>query len=198
MGSRNRRPLSIAAVVAVALAVCAAGGATAWYSTRSGISNAFATAHVSPEIVEAFDVTSGVKSDVRVTVPDDGSNVAAYVRARVDLSWRDGDGAQLWDLPAGSDYDLVMGADVADAPGVSKWVRGDDGFYYWCSPVEPGASTSNLIDELRQTSAAADRTLVADVSVQAVQSDPAAAFNESWSTSSGLSVGAGGVLERRP
>ncbi len=75
---------------------------------------------------------------------------------------------------------------VADASGANSaynWVKASDGFYYWTSPVAPGAETGVLINRVTELKATEGRNLVVDISAQAVQAMPDEAVHDAWGCS---------------
>lgn len=206
--SRNPRRATVAVAAVAALALLGAAATFAYYTATSGITNMFTSAHVAPQVSEDFKPDVGTKERVCVTLLDDGKNIASYVRMSFSIYWQDGDGAQLWEEPLTSesglpmgilpDYTIVMGDALKSDPQQDAWVEGADGFYYWCSPLEPGTTTDALIKKVTWDLGRQDgRKLVVDVSVQGIQADPHRAFNEAWGESSDLVPGVDGVLVRK-
>lgn len=193
----GRRPLKRAVIVAVAvLAMCGAGGAVAWFGVQDNVLNTFTRGEIQPSIEEAFDASSTVKENV--FVKNEGT-APAYMRATVSIYWEDKNGNQLWDAPQeGQGYSITWG-DALTASTGERWIKGADGYYYWSVPVEAGGKTENLIDEVRQTGTVAGKSLVVDISTQALQANLSAGegFDKVWSASSGLAVGVDGVLVRK-
>ncbi len=197
--SRSRRiRLTIAAVLVLSL--LAVGTTMAWYAGASSLLNPFSRGEVSVVVDETFDPAVG-KRDVSVAVPENASNVAAYVRAKVDIYWEDGQGKRLWDAPVAKaddpqafDYDIVW-TPLGSAGSPSAWIKGSDGSYYWTSPVEAGAKTDPLIVSCVQNVRYDDgRSLVVDVATQAIQADPARAFDTAWGAGAGLAIGQDGTV----
>lgn len=194
--SRRMRRAAVVAVLCVALA--GAGGVFAWYCQTSGITNIFSKGAVEVGIDETFDPAAGEKRNVQVSVPGNNSTVPAYVRAQVDVYWEDAQGDRLWEAPvekksdpAAYDYELVWGTFDGAGP---TWVTGNDGLYYWTQPVNPGENTGDIIASCIETRRHTDgRTLVVDIAVQAVQSQPAGAFAD-WAAQSGLVVNGDGSI----
>lgn len=164
-------------VLAFAVVGVAVGGVIAWLSASNQVANQFEVGTVTPTVNEEFDEHT-TKKNVSVT---NSGNVPIYVRAQIHIYWQDANGNQLWDEPeAGTDYEIKWG------PTGSKWVEGDDGFYYWTEPLQPGEknATANLIDSLTDANNHDDgRKLVCDIAVQGIQADPADAVLEAWNSS---------------
>lgn len=205
---RAPRRATVAVAAVAALALLGAAGTFAYYTATSGITNMFTSAHVAPQVSEEFKPDAGIKENVGAALPDDGKNIASYVRMGYSIYWQDKDGAQLWEEPLSSesglptgippDYTIVMGDALKADPQPGSWVKGADGFYYWCSPLEPGTTTDALIKKVTWDLGRPDgRKLVVDVSVQGIQADPHRAFNEAWGESSDLVPGVDGVLVRK-
>lgn len=189
------------------LLVSIAGGTLAWFGQTDGVTNIFTSGSVKPQINETFDTDYTVKQDVKV---ENAGTMPAYLRASVAVYWLDKDGNQLWDAPAlGNDYSIewnVATSDVPDAPNApdapagGQWLQGNDGFYYWPMPVDKEQSTGILIKSARQIGTPTEgKKLVVDIASQALQAEGTAknAFNEVWSTSSGLVAGEDGTLARQ-
>ena len=161
-------------VLALAVVGVAVGGVIAWLSASSQVANQFEVGTVTPTVNEEFDERT-TKKNVFVT---NSGNVPIYVRAQVNIYWQDANGNQLWDKPVvDTDYEIVWGLTG------SKWVEGEDGFYYWTEPLQPGdeSETANLIDSITDKKTHTDgRKLVCDIAVQGIQADPADAVTEAW------------------
>lgn len=161
-------------VLALAVVGVAVGGVIAWLTASGRVENQFVLGEVTPTVNEKgpegddpFDnEVDSVKRDVTVT---NNGNVPIYVRAQVNIYWVDENGNQLWDEPE-NDYTLDMG----------NWTEGADGFYYWTKPLDPKATTENLLDSLTNKSTDDYPQLVCDVAVQAIQADPIDAVEEAW------------------
>lgn len=189
------------------LLVSIAGGTLAWFGQTDGVTNIFTSGSVKPQIDETFDTSYTVKQDVKV---QNTGTMPAYLRAFVAVYWLDKEGNQLWDAPAlGNDYSIewnVATSDAPDAPNApdapagGQWLQGNDGFYYWPMPVDKEQSTGILIKSARQIGTPTEgKKLVVDIASQALQAEGTAknAFNEVWSTSSGLVAGEDGTLARQ-
>lgn len=203
---RKRRLLTVAVAALVCVALGSAGLTLAWYTGASSILNIFAKGTIDVAVEETFEPAVG-KNDVKVSVPTNEDAMPVYVRAQVDVYWQDAQGTRMWDAPVEKssvqtdpaqtkeyDYEMTW-CSFGQAGSENAWVVGADGFYYWTSPVEPGQKTDPLIVSCTQKVRYSDgRVLVVDVATQAVQSDPARAFNESWGPHAGLQAADSGVL----
>ena len=189
------------------LLVSIAGGTLAWFGQTDGVTNIFTSGSVKPQIDETFDTDYTVKRDVKV---ENNGTMPAYLRASVAVYWLDKDDNQLWEAPVlGNDYSIdwnVATSDMPDAPNApdaaadAQWLQGADGFYYWSMPVEKKQSTGILIKSASRIGTPTDgKKLVVDIASQALQAEGTAknAFNEVWSTSSGLVAGEDGTLARQ-
>lgn len=209
MSSRNGRAsrmrVGVVALIGVVLAGSVAG-VLGWYQVPSSLVNAFTAGSVDVQIDEQFDPEAHEKRDVAVRVPENDAGVAAYTRARVEVYWQDASGARLWEEPvekaaapaaAPQEYDYELTWATADPAAAARWVQGSDGSYYWTAPVAPGDRTGNLVDRcVEQVRFDDGRQLVVEVVVQAIQADPARAFEQAWGSDSGLAVGSDGTLEQ--
>lgn len=179
----SKRKRIIALLVGVILLVGTAG-TLAWLSVTGVLVNQFGIGSVTPSVQETRN--GKVKSDVKAK---NTGTAPAYIRAAVDIYWQDQDGARLWDEPkeepkGEADYEIAWS--VADASGANSaynWVKASDGFYYWTSPVAPGAETGVLINRVTELKATEGRNLVVDISTQAVQAMPDEAVHDAWGCS---------------
>lgn len=180
MSKRKR----IIALLAGVILLAGTAGTLAWLSVTGVLVNQFGIGSVTPSVQET--VNGNVKSDVKA---QNTGTAPAYIRAAVDIYWQDQDGARLWDEPkeepkGEADYEIAWS--VADASGANSaynWVKASDGFYYWTSPVAPGAETGVLINRVTELKATEGRNLVVDISTQAVQATPDEAVHDAWGCS---------------
>ena len=179
----SKRKRIIALLVGVIL-LAGTAGTLAWLSVTGVLVNQFGIGSVTPSVQETLN--GKVKSDVKAK---NTGTAPAYIRAAVDIYWQDQDGARLWDEPkeepkGEADYEIAWS--VADASGTNSaynWVKASDGFYYWTSPVAPGAETGVLINRVTELKATEGRNLVVDISTQAVQAMPDEAVHDAWGCS---------------
>lgn len=179
----SKRKRIIALLVGVIL-LAGTAGTLAWLSVTGVLVNQFGIGSVTPSVQETLN--GKVKSDVKAK---NTGTAPAYIRAAVDIYWQDQDGARLWDKPkeepkGEADYEIAWS--VADASGANSaynWVKASDGFYYWTSPVAPGAETGVLINRVTELKATEGRNLVVDISTQAVQATPDEAVHDAWGCS---------------
>ncbi len=168
MKSLKTRTLALAATLAVLLLACV-GGTTAYIHRSVRLTNTFQLATVSIRVDETFDNTT--KKDVAIT---NTANTPVYIRAALFITWTDGDGRILQEVPqAGRDYTLTAAR--------MGWVEGADGYYYYTKPVPAGEKTTNLLDSLTKTATGAStKVLSVTIAAQAVQSTPAQAVSDVW------------------
>jgi len=179
----SKRKRIIALLVGVIL-LAGTAGTLAWLSVTGVLVNQFGIGSVTPSVQETLN--GKVKSDVKAK---NTGTAPANIRAAVDIYWQDQDGARLWDEPkeepkGEADYEIAWS--VADASGANSaynWVKASDGFYYWTSPVAPGAETGVLINRVTELKATEGRNLVVDISTQAVQATPDEAVHDAWGCS---------------
>lgn len=179
----SKRKRIIALLVGVIL-LAGTAGTLAWLSVTGVLVNQFGIGSVTPSVQETLN--GKVKSDVKAK---NTGTAPAYIRVAVDIYWQDQDGARLWDEPkeepkGEADYEIAWS--VADASGANSaynWVKASDGFYYWTSPVAPGAETGVLINRVTELKATEGRNLVVDISTQAVQATPDEAVRDAWGCS---------------
>ncbi len=179
----SKRKRIIALLVGVIL-LAGTAGTLAWLSVTGVLVNQFGIGSVTPSVQETLN--GKVKSDVKAK---NTGTAPAYIRAAVDIYWQDQDGARLWDEPkeepkGEADYEIAWSvADASSANSAYNWVKASDGFYYWTSPVAPGAETGVLINRVTELKATEGRNLVVDISTQAVQATPDEAVHDAWGCS---------------
>lgn len=178
-GGAKRSLVLVVSVLALVLAV--AGGTLAWLSANSGpVTNTFTPAQVSCEVDETFQ--NNVKSAVSIK---NTSNIDAYIRAYVVVTWKDAEGNVYGKLPVkDTDYTMTM-------PNNTKWFKSGD-YYYYPDAVPSGASTGMLIEECKLigTPPADGYSLSVEIIAEAIQSLPATTVASVWP----VTVDANGAL----
>lgn len=176
-----------AVLVSLVLILTAAVGTTlaVLKAQTDTVSNSFGPGRVTSTVAESFP-NGTEKSAVGVT---NTGTVPAYVRAAVVFNWKTDDyRSVLPETPADSDYSITWNKDTNG----SKWFTGSDGYYYYTDPVEAGATTENLIDEVtcNTVKTVGDKTYYLSVEIlsSAIQAGPDAAIAE-WSDAVQISEG---------
>lgn len=177
--SRQRKIIALFVSVILIL-VIAAGGTVAFITTQTDRkTNTFTPAQVSSEVTENFD--GAVKNEVAVK---NTGNTDAYIRAAVNITWmKDGDAADQTvtaKVPKqGTDYAITYLENTG-------WIKGSDGYWYYQSPVAPGASTGTLIESCTQLAGAdvpAGYKLSVEIAASAIQSSPETVVSAEWNVS---------------
>lgn len=183
---RKKSMKSVALVVSLILLLAVGTGGAIMFLVDDSepLENLFDPSKITTEVVETFK--EGTKSDV--TIKNTG-DTTAWIRAAVVITWQDKDGNVYGQaLEAGKDYFITY--DLGKG-----WIKGDDGFYYWREPVEPGKETGVLIKECKYlANAPEDYALSVEILGSGIQSTPISVFNKQWE-SSGLEVGSGLKLQ---
>lgn len=163
----------------------AVGGTLAWMTAQTDpVVNKFESASVTTKVDETFK--DNVKTNVKI---QNTGNVDAYIRAAVVITWQDSQGNVYGQAPkAGEDYTITYFSDTS-------WIKGNDGFYYYKSPVKAAESTGVLISECKAVEGKAPDgyTLHVEILGSGIQSLPHDAFNAAWGTSSGLKATSDGA-----
>lgn len=161
-----RKILLITLVCALVLTLSMMGALFAYMYQQTGeVTNTFIPANVSCLVNETFSVST--KSSITV---QNTSNIAAYLRVRMVSYWVDENGAV---MPVASE---MPGYSVA-----SGWVSLGNHTYCYRNPVDPGASTPELLASsmVLQRSEEGYRQVV-EVFAEAIQANPADAVKV-WS-----------------
>lgn len=175
------RALIITAAVLSAVAIAVGTTLAYLWAKTPPLENSLEPVAVSCRVNETFN--GDVKSNVSVTNMGD---VTAYVRAAIIATWRDSDGNTYGgETP-------VEGVSYTVTFGDPAWVKGEDGYYYYSSPVDAGNTTTALLNTLSPVSEKIPKgyTLSVRIIAQAIQSEPAAAVEEYW----GVTVGDNGNI----
>lgn len=179
---RKRRGRMATVVLSLVLLLAlAVGGTVAWLNARTPkVTNTFTPAHVTCEVEETFDKTTGVKTDVNVK---NTSDIDVYIRVKL-VTYRTNDAGQhiggTAELPA-----FTLG---------ENWVE-KDGYYYYTLPVAPGKTpAANLADKMTLTASYDDADggkQALDVMAEAIQSTPEEAVADAW----GVRIAQGSVTK---
>ena len=178
-GGAKRSLVLVVSVLALVLAV--AGGTLAWLTANSGpVTNTFTPAQVTCEVDETFQ--NNVKSAVSIK---NTSNIDAYIRAYVVVTWKDAQGNVYGKPVKDTDYTI----EYATGTG---WEKGSDGYYYFTKPVGVDKTTSELIKTCAPVAdkAPAGYDLSVEIIAEAIQSLPATTVASVWP----VTVDANGAL----
>lgn len=186
---KSGKAVTLMASLLVVLGLAVGGTVAILFDETKPITNTFTPAEITTTVTE--DVTTGVKKNVQIK---NTGTTDAWIRAAVIITWQDANGNVYGKAPvAGTDYTIDC---TADKTG-SNWVTGNDGFYYYTSPVAAGESTGVLISECKYVAnAPTGYNLCVEILGSAIQSYPVTMFNNDspsgsgWATSSGLTASA--------
>lgn len=171
---RKRKPRINKAAVLLTAAVLLIGtvvGSTVAYliAQTDAVENTFEYAKVSCEVTEEFKNNTKEHVQVKNTGTTD-----AYIRATYVVNWLDNNGNIAASVPEGYRCDLT------ENPG-GEWTKGNDGYFYYLSPVAPGDSTPGSLLNCKVTCPEnPEYTLSVEILATAIQSTPAKAVTEAW------------------
>ena len=174
-----RRQGRLVALLASLLLVlgAAVGGTLAFIMTASDEkTNTFTPAQISCDVIEDFDGTVKRNAAVKNTGETD-----AYIRAAVNVTWMKDENASEQTVTAkvpqaDFDYEMFFYIDTG-------WIKGADGYWYYQTPVAPGAVTEAFIRECRQLEGAnvpQGYHLSVEIVASAIQSYPEKAVAQQW------------------
>lgn len=148
--------------MAAVILIGTVSGTIAWITTQTPeVKNTFEPTEVKITVTEEFGGVT--KKNIKVR---NDSDFAVYVRVAVTANWvNDGKIVEAYDLTG-----LIL---------QSGWEL-NDGYYYYTSKVEAGASTGALFSEIAPGARTDGAHLVVDVLAQAIQAEPASARTEAW------------------
>lgn len=176
---KRRRQGRLVALLASLLLVlgAAVGGTLAFIMTASDEkTNTFTPAQISCDVIEDFD--GAVKRNAAVK---NNGGTDAYIRAAVNVTWMKDENASEQTVTAkvpqaDVDYELIFYIDTG-------WIKGADGYWYYQTPVAPGAVTEAFIRECRQLEGAnvpQGYHLSVEIVASAIQSSPEKAVAQQW------------------
>lgn len=177
-GGMKRSLVLVVSLLALVLVV--AGGTLAWLTAQDSVSNSFTPAHVSCTVEETFKGTD--KSNVTIK---NTSDVPAYIRAYIVVTWKDVQGNVYGQLPVeDTDYTITYGNSTG-------WKKVGD-YYYYTDAVPSGDPTGVLIRECTLADSAVvpeGYDLSVEIIAEAIQSLPARAVQDAW----GVTINNGAV-----
>ena len=158
-------------LVAIILLISTAVGATvAFLTTKTEpVKNTFEYAKVSCEVTESVDMYARRCVQVRNT-----GTIDAYIRATYVVNWVDAQGNIASSDPTGYSCTLTENPD-------RSWIKGEDGYFYYLTPVAPNHSTPGSL--LTCTATYPDNpqyTLSVEILAEAIQSTPESAVADAW------------------
>lgn len=167
-----------AQLIALLLIAMLGAGATLaylWVGTEAA-ENVFQPGNVSCEVYETFQ--NQVKQNVGV---QNTGNAPAYIRVAINVTWMKSGNPSDQTVSAqkpqkDTDYTIEFAHD-------NGWIPGADGYWYYTQPIDPGAKTSPLIRECKQTPGAqiADGySLSVEILASAIQAAPKTAVEDAW------------------
>ena len=163
----KRSLVLVVSVLVLLLAV--AGGTLAWLTAQDSVNNTFTPAHVTCTVEETFNGTEKTNVQIKNT-----SDIPAYIRAYIVVTWKDADGNVYGKLPvANTDYTMTMGP--------NGWAQ-KDGYWYCNTAVASGGFTPVLIDSCTSNNSAPNDNynLSVEIIAEAIQSVPDTAVKEAW------------------
>ena len=180
-GSHSRRKkhsrirmnkLAILFIAVVMLIGAVVGSTVAFLVTETTpVTNTFEYAKVSCAVSETF--IGATKENVQI---QNTGTTDAYIRATYVVNWLNKDGTIAASVPEGYSYDLTENPN-------NVWAKGDDGYFYYWTPVAPGNSTpESLLNCTAHYPEGVEPQYILSVEIlaTAVQSTPANAVQEAW------------------
>ncbi len=163
----NKRLLALSLLL-LAITLTAIGTTVAYlFDSTEPIPNSFDYGAVSCKINEDFTNGDLIKQNVTVT---NTSNIPAFIRAKIIITWTDANGYISAKAPTADDYSMVLG---------SGWVE-HNGSYYYSGAVGIGETTEILIQSIQPLRIKDGYTLTVEVIAEAIQAEPTSAATEAW------------------
>lgn len=191
---KSKKTLTLLVALLVIFTV-SVGSTLAFLITQTdSVVNTFTPGKIKGDVIETFD--GETKKDVKISIDSD-SDVSAYVRAAIVVSWKtdkneNGNRDVYGKKPTEDDYSMILNLD-------DGWFDGKDGYYYYATPIgasekEENNVTTNLIDSCTQLQACENPKykLNVDVIAEAIQAEPVDAVKEAWS----VTVNSNGTISK--
>ncbi|MBQ3182033.1 MAG: hypothetical protein IJB57_00040 [Clostridia bacterium] len=181
---KNYKVLVIVCIIAV---LCVGVGSTLAFNNAitDTLVNRFFPGDISAEVTEDFN--GQLKEHVKIKNTSERSK--AYIRAYYVVTWKDADGNVYSQKPvAGEDYTYRMGSNA-------NWdLTTTDGYFYYALAIAPGASTPDLIRELKPVAgrAPAGYHLEVDIIAEAIKANPTSIVKSEW----GVTVSSTGRISK--
>lgn len=169
----NKKSLMLLICVTLLLTFVVSGTVALLVATSDPVTNTFTPVKVDTVIQES--VTAGEKSEIKIHNHDGKDQIPVYVRVALSGYWAktEGEGSEQREV-------IVRPAKTEDLAFTCspKWVKKEDGYYYYTEELEPGETTDDLLGTSIKAAAQTDGSyLVVTVVHQAIQSQPAEARN---------------------
>ena len=173
---RKRQFVTLLISLLLVLGICT-GGTLAYVLTHTDATeNVFTPGKVSCSINETF--SGNVKSNVSVK---NTGNTDAYIRAYISVTWMKDDEALNQTVTArtpveNEDYTIAFSQNTG-------WLKGSDGYWYYCTPVSADSSTGALIDQCKLkdgVSAPEGYHLSVEIIASAIQASPDTVVTSHW------------------
>lgn len=179
----NMSKRAIVLLLSLVLVVSTVIGTTMAYlvSSPDPVVNTFTPARVDSKVDE--NIENGIKTNVKI---QNNSNVTAYIRAAVVVTWRNGDNV----MPTQQGDYTIDWTGITD----SSWFE-KDGFYYYKNPVTAQEYTGKLFTNCSPVEGKAPADgyeLCVEILSEAIQAEPAQAVHDSW----GVTVANDGTISK--
>ena len=198
--NRKQKQRKWFSVAIIAILCCIVSSITLAYvfTQTEPVDNTFNPAEVACAVVEdngtpvigSIVNTGSAKQNVQIKNTGDTD---AYIRVAVIVNWMDADGTRVWAQKPIQNTDYTITYDLDNG-----WFDGEDGFYYYSSPIAPTELTKVLISnaELKGTApTGTDNTqyyLSIEIVASAIQSTPASTVHKQW----GVTVAGDGTISK--
>ncbi|OZV11588.1 hypothetical protein CIW83_14200 [Tissierella sp. P1] len=168
----KKRSIMLGSVVILAV-LLVVGGTMAWFTAEAKpVVNTFKAGTVDINLIDEFpengieNVNPGDTHSKVVRVENIGSK-RAYIRVKLT-----------------PEFNPELPVDVVEYTILSDWIDGGDGWYYYKNIIQPGAATSNVIEEVKfkgreMGNEYQDATFTLTVEAEAIQATNGA-INDQW------------------
>ncbi len=173
MKKNNIKKVLLLALITLIL-TCSIGGTIAFLiDDTDPVTNTFKPTTMSSTVEEKFD---GKKKE-NVTIKNTSTDVDAYVRAAIVITWQDEKG-NIYPVSPVKDQDYTIS--LNEGTGATAWTKNGN-YYYYNSVVKAGSSTENLIISCSpKDTTPVGYGLVVEILSSTIQAVPTTAVSSAW------------------
>lgn len=195
---RSKKARKLLVCLTALLCMTLVGATVAFLVTYTGaVTNTFQGSKVACAVIEngtggigEFD--GKVKTNVQI---ENTGDTQSYIRAKVVITWMSTDGKHVTAAKPiegeKGDYTIIY-AGEANGETSTAWQLAADGYWYYTTPVNKGALTTNLIHScsLTQTATVPEGYFLSvEIIASAIQSTPTSVVTDQWKSNGNGVIG---------
>jgi len=166
--------LTVAFAIAAVFIFIVGGTVAYFFASTKNIVNTFTPAEVKCSVVEEKTDANGSTTKTSIKIQNDGT-IPAYIRVCLTSYW---DSVEDNDVN-GQHTILGLDAKIPDFTLGADWFV-KDGYYYYSKPVDPQATTDDLLGTNITISVVDGKAQIIEVFAEAIQGAPEEAVTSAW------------------